>query len=71
VYGIWLGGLARKWVAGKELSMSIMSPSRGGRLLGQRAAVQRRRGLIDGEGTCAVWRETLRLRALGEGFTGV
>ena len=40
-------------------------------MLGQRAAVQRRRGLIDGEGTCAVWRETLRLRVLGERFTGV
>jgi hypothetical protein len=54
-------GLSRIWVAGKELSMSMMSPSRGGRLLGQREAVQRRRGLIDWGGTALLRRGVSRV----------
>jgi hypothetical protein len=43
-----------KSAAGKELSMSMMSPSRGGRSLGHRDTVQRRRGLIDCGGAAAI-----------------
>ncbi len=55
------GGLSKKWVAGKELSMSMMSPSRGGRLLGQRDTVQRRRGLIDCGGAALLRRGVSRV----------
>ncbi len=71
VHGVWTGGLARKCVAGKELSMSIISLSSGGRAEGQRDAVQRRRGLIDGVGKDSMWRERLRLEVAGDEFKGV